>query len=1011
MAKRKRTLYRRIVLIGIAVAFVGAVGFVVLEIYKTGLEREDLFEKARSAMRVERYDDAVTYAREALASEPSHHAARQLLVKALLAAGRTEEVRAEIDELAEHESTRAYASRVLCDLALRERDYAGAERIARSLVDDDPDYAYRVLALIQDFYGIVNNDWRKRLEAAHLQRGLASVATGNAERAEALIFASSITMEVATYLENAEGLVQRVNEDLESAVAAVDRARQEAEAYRHELAMGRIRILSADETEAAFGAETLRKYTRGIERDELAIAELAKHHVWREEWTEALELVRQLENPYHWMRVFWMLRRAPDHDVALQALDAGPLPEGAERELLRADLLLAADEETARSRGRAVLEGIVKDPGSETSLVLQALVSLAMRTDLETARKVAETAEVKDRDDPRITAFLASLLSAEETDKERGLALAQELAKGDEESQAAVLRTFLSGGDAAAMESYLDERIRQGGESGFQARLTRAFTMMARRGRAGETEAAGLRRKVLEDLQAIARNERATKPSLVLAFNFASSLGERELAGRMIGRAAALPGAPEALDARIIRFTMDLGNEDVARELAAGVRQAAAGSPAGDYLEVFAGAIETRASDLPAIRARLEEVAATEGPSRRPALELAARIALGDGQLDEAERLSREARKLAPESVGLLELVGSVLLRRGRHAEVLDLYGEGEDLPEVGYYQTVGALLGLERRDEALERAKRALDAFPRSIPAHLVLAQVHIDRGERLKALSVLNIAPTNPYVAHLRAELLTEHEDFGMAKQLYEALLLNSRYTDIQAWRGLLDVLIRMQRESEFITRSGSIILSNRLEGAPEVLAALHYWRGQALERGGKLEEATAEYEASLRIDGTNWRALNNAAWLVATTAPLRIPDARAYIDRALELRPDDASVIDTAAEVYSAQGEGDAALGFIDKALSLVGGSEIEALRAKVDKYTVHKARILERMDRDDEAKVLLERVVENDPDSDAAIAARSVLWKIEQKHMPVEPEEEADGAVDVEDREPGPNGDKG
>jgi tetratricopeptide (TPR) repeat protein len=166
----------------------------------------------------------------------------------------------------------------------------------------------------------------------------------------------------------------------------------------------------------------------------------------------------------------------------------------------------------------------------------------------------------------------------------------------------------------------------------------------------------------------------------------------------------------------------------------------------------------------------------------------------------------------------------------------------------------------------------------------------------------------------------------------------------------------------------------------------------RGGALQREGRLGEALTDYEAAARIDEGRWEALNNAAWLIATTQTSRIADAKAYIDRALAMRPEEPSLLDTAAEVALVRGEGAEALRLIDQALA-------KAPVAKVPPYTVHKGRILEHQGMDDEARLLMEKLCADHPGDPAAADAKQVIWKIERKHMPP-PEEEKEPTVPEE-----------
>ena len=976
----------KIILILVALVAVGVLAGGGFWIYKRGLTRENLAQRAERALREERYDAAIDLARQALAAEPGLEPAFNIMMESYIDTGRLDEARAVATEQLENPKLRDAASAALCAIALHQNRLDEAERVARSFLAQRPGHAYRVLSLIEDLRGLGANDWRRRLEAASIRRGLVAVSESDADKAEALLFSAQLRLEVAPFLRNAEGLVTRAHDDLARAVEAASRARQQDTAYPYDLIVAMIGVLSRSDEEAEGAARTLRKYLTGLERSEQAVAELAKWHIRRGEKTEAVTLIRELKDSYLWLRLFWILRQGSHVDVALDVLDTGPIQEPREVAILRGELLLQSDDEAKRTEGRELLLKTAHDAESTTPQVLRSLLHLAERTDLDTAREAASAPSVQERQDRRLTAFLASLLSASEEDKERGLEMARELARGVETPQEEnELMGMLSGAGGGAMGGYLDAQVERGGEAGTQARLQRAVARLAQSRAGNGEEASQLRDRVLEDLHVLLADASASKSALIVAFNLAAGLEKIELAGRFVGRAVVLDGEPEMLDARILELVRSLGNEEVAKGLAAGVRASAEGSDVGDYLRHLADGIETGVTDRTAYRLRLVEIAESEPAARTLALGLASRIAVGEGDLVEAEKLARIVLEADPADPSALETLSACLLKRGDNEGVLALYEGKEKIAEIGHCHIVGALVAAGRRDEALARARDLVQTYSSSALMHVLLARVYLERGDRQAALGVLNVAPSNAYVLYMRAELLREFGDNALAEQAYEVLLLNSGFRDVRAWQGLWSVLSQGKRETEFIEKSGVVIKAGQLEGRQDVLAIVHCLRGLALEREGRAEEALLEYEEAIRIDESSWMALNNAAWLIATTAPARAAEARVFIDRARASRPDDPSLLDTAAEVYAILGEGDRALELIDEALALKP-------EGKMARYTVHRGRILLRMGRDDDARACFETVLSKYDDPAASKEAQDRIWEIERKNLPDRPEEE-------------------
>ncbi len=971
-------------------------------VYERGLKREGLYERARRACAEGRHDEAIALARETLVSEPGREGAREVILEAFAASGRIEEAKAEARRYLEEDPNRTYAAVRLCQLAMRSGDGEEAERLARTFVDSEPAYAYHVLSVVRDFRGLSRRDARQRLDAAALMRSFASVADDDASRADAMIFSAEVGREVAPALPHGELVAQRTEADLKDATAAVSAAVQANKGYPYELAMGRVRILSSDPEEAALGAKMLRNRATGTLKQDIALQALARYHITRGEWSEASDLVRSIEDSYLWLRICWLVRGSSQPEQAAALLEDGPFAATPDAVTLRAELLARAGDPARKEEAMKSLAALVENPDSSSETIVRALIALASGAGPDVALASAQRARVDERDDPRLTALFASLLAAQGSEK--GVELAERLAREtDETDESRDLMSLLGGRDA--LDRYVDVQVGKGGDAELRYRLQRAFIQLAR-AKAAKGDAGGaeeIRRRIRADLDALRASDRATRPELIAGFHLAASTGEAELAGEFVARALTLGGEPTMLDVRLLAFARRFGDADALCRIAAGMRAAAASLPARAFLEVVADGVASPAKLEPAaLVARLEQ-AANDAGSRLPALELAALIAANDADLAAAERLARAALELDPRSPAALEVVGAALLRRGAAEEVLSLYASvpAEARHEASYAQVARAHLMRGKKDEAVVAGREAVRRFPGSASSYLLLAQVYRDRGDVRTALGVLSLSPANSLVVHLRAELLRQVDDLVMAERLYQMLLSSSGFTDLVAWQGLMETLSASRRTEEFIALCERALGTGRLRDNAKTAAAVHCMRGASLEAGGRAAEAIADYETAIRLDGTNTTALNNAAWQIARTIPARVADARAYVDRAMRLNPESPAVLDTAAEVYSLQGDIEGALGLIDRALERVA-------TAKVASYTVHKAEILCRSEMDEDARALLEEVrrkYENDP---AAKRARWLLWEIERKHLPEEEPAQLPAVAEEEEQRPGTGG---
>ena len=150
MVKSATNKPRRLILLALTFIFVAALGATFYWVYQRGLTREGLFDRAQRAYREARYDDAIQLVTETRAAEPENLGARELLIESLIAADRTDEARKESDRLLKEQPESTFAAVKLCQFALQDSNVSEAERLARHLADRKPDFAYQVLALIQD---------------------------------------------------------------------------------------------------------------------------------------------------------------------------------------------------------------------------------------------------------------------------------------------------------------------------------------------------------------------------------------------------------------------------------------------------------------------------------------------------------------------------------------------------------------------------------------------------------------------------------------------------------------------------------------------------------------------------------------------------------------------------------------------------------------------------------------------------------------------------------------------
>ncbi len=990
----KKSGKKRLILALIAVVILGGVALGVKTLWKRGKARESVRNQAERAYREGKYVLSADLTLEVLRSEPDSVHMRRLLLAALWQSEQFDAAETAAQRYFDEGPDHSYAANTLYQARLLHSDFAGAERIARSIADTDEESAYWMMARLRDFIGVLNMDVNRRLEAAVFARNLKPVTARESAQAEALILAATVRAEVAPLHPRTDVLMKMVARDLMDAEPLAIKAAQSERAYDKRLALGRIRILSKDESVAADGARMLRRYVSGADRNGRAVLALASYHARKAEWSEAMNLIREIRDPYLWMRVFWVLRGTKDLDAILQGLDLCPLPQE-EVALLRAATLLHHGDDTRKAEGRAILENMITDQKTAVARVQRALVFLAVRVGLTEAREMAEKARLSERGDASLSSFVASLLVASEDDRERGLAMIRELAATGGKSGGEIMGALGVLGNTIAMQSFLEEQIARGGEHAFQYRLNRAIRLLAEaRRKKGTPEEQELRARIKGDIEALLVGKKTTKMMHAMASNLALQIGEVELAGRCAARAMVMTGPPADTGFRLLFEVLKIPDDnDAPKRLAAGIRSELDKLPAKAYVRAMADAIEHRVRDLEKLALSMEE-AAKEKASALLAYELGARAYLSMGDSENAARMARLALKQDNQNVVALETLGAVYLTRKDYEDVLTLWSGFDDLPEIGYQQTVGALVGLERNDEALKKAREMVRKLPASALAHVGLATVYLEREEDRKALSILNMAPKTVMIEYMRANLLLKLGDFTVAEQVYVRLLQESRFTAIQAWVGLQAVLTKTDRDDEFLGHTKNVLRAKNIPLADEIRGKLHYMRGAVLERRGDVPEALIEYESAIKLNKHDWPSLNNAAWHISQLKPRRMAAAKDYIERAVKAQPKNGVLRDTAAEIYSKLGDHKAALREVD--IAIESGS-----KAKQAKYNVHKGRILLRSGDKPAAEKLLRHVIKTHTGDPAIKAAEEALWEIvgerERKKREAEAAEEAKRAA--------------
>ena len=235
-----------------------------------------------------------------------------------------------------------------------------------------------------------------------------------------------------------------------------------------------------------------------------------------------------------------------------------------------------------------------------------------------------------------------------------------------------------------------------------------------------------------------------------------------------------------------------------------------------------------------------------------------------------------------------------------------------------------------QRFDAALEIAQQVKTHFPDSVYGHDIEAAAYRGKGLAAEAL--------------LAAEA---------------ALRIESNSRRVNAFAG--------QLAADGQTPRAATVLQEWLKNAEEDGQS---WAnlGMMQQQMGRDTEALAAYEQSLKHADPNPVILNNMAWLYLER------DGRRAVElatQAYELSPSRAEIVDTYGWVLFRQGRKSEGLAALQQALIIAPRNAEIAL---------HTAEALHGMDRDSEARPMLERIIREQPNSAFAVSAQQLLARL-------------------------------
>ena len=377
----------------------------------------------------------------------------------------------------------------------------------------------------------------------------------------------------------------------------------------------------------------------------------------------------------------------------------------------------------------------------------------------------------------------------------------------------------------------------------------------------------------------------------------------------------------------------------------------------------------------------------SQHPQRAGAWHAQGLLALRFGQLDLAEKSVREALRLKPGNRDTLLLLTGVLVKKGDIAgadQAMTELLKAADAPDLrmGYARL---LLEAERQDEARKQFELVLVQKPDSAEARyalglLALEQQQLDAAEpHFKALlKSEELGQRAAYylgrieeVRNRPLEALKWYEQVNEGEQAIDAI---TRRAVVLGKLGRLDegraLMAQMRREmpmfgTRFFLAEGEMLLEanagdqalqlyqQALKEIPDDTDLL-YGRSLVHERLKNIGEAEADLRRILAKDKDDARAMNALGYML-TVHTTRFDEARKLVTRALEITPDDATVIDSLGWIEYRQGKHQEARSLLQKAFDKVPDPEIAA----------HLGEVLWVLGEKDRARAIWEAALTRDP----------------------------------------------
>ncbi len=369
---------------------------------------------------------------------------------------------------------------------------------------------------------------------------------------------------------------------------------------------------------------------------------------------------------------------------------------------------------------------------------------------------------------------------------------------------------------------------------------------------------------------------------------------------------------------------------------------------------LYLGAIYAEKNDLPVAIKKFEKVAQGKDEKfKHLAYYYLGRIHFFSGNMPKAEDSYKKAISAKPDFVDAVLALGSIYEEKNKQAEALKLYSSYQDQqgPDINIAKSLSQLyLQNEYYDKAYAQYEIILAAEPNNLSVKIRMALIDIEKKEfdtairRLK--EILVIAPDSDkvrfYLAavleemNLNSEAVEHFTKIPSESQFYGEAIVHAAYiyrTDNKADKAekLLDEALANRVDyPQFYALKASLLDEKKKYAPAEVVLAkaatlfpdneqILFFLGSVQDKLGNKQDTILSMKKVIALNEGHIQALNYLAYTYAELEK-ELPEAETLAKRALNLKPNDAYIVDTLGWVYFKQGKMKEAMQFLEKAHSM-------------------------------------------------------------------------------------------